>query len=140
MPSTIDNYAIDYDKNNEIELKSISDSFASAANYLSKIGWKKNEPCFYRVKLLKEINKKYFNSSARKIKNRMKINKWKQKGVINIDNSELKGNYKAALILPDGKKNTPMFLVFSNYEKILKWNRSLRFGISVCELSNMIKR
>src|SRR5210317_2140398 len=41
MPSTIENYAIDYDKNNIIELKSTKDSFASAANYINKIGWKK---------------------------------------------------------------------------------------------------
>ena len=44
-----------------------------------------------------------------------------------------------ALILPDGKPETPTFLVFDNYEKILKWNRSLRFGISVCTLAEMIK-
>ena len=53
MPSTIDNYAIDYDKNNIIELKSTIDSFASAANYINKIGWKKNQPCFIKVKLKK---------------------------------------------------------------------------------------
>ena len=41
MPSTIKTYAIDYDNNKIIELKSISDSFASAANYLNLIGWKK---------------------------------------------------------------------------------------------------
>ena len=48
-------------------------------------------------------------------------------------------NLKAALILPDGKPGSPIFLIFENYEKILKWNRSLRFGISVCTLANMIK-
>jgi len=37
MPSTIEQYAIDYDKNNIIELKSTKDSFASAANYIHKI-------------------------------------------------------------------------------------------------------
>ena len=55
------------------------------------------------------------------------------------DGTELKGDYVGALILPDNQPETPMYLVFSNYEKILKWNRSLRFGISVCTLSQMIK-
>ena len=45
MPSTIQTYAIDYNKNSDIELKKIEDSFASAANYIKKIGWKRNEPC-----------------------------------------------------------------------------------------------
>jgi len=140
MPSSISRYAIDYDGNNKIELKaSLADSLASAANYINKIGWEKGQPCFYRVKLTKKVQKKYINLSARKISHKLKISKWKRKGVVNIDGSELKTNLKAALILPDGKLETPTFLVFDNYERILKWNRSLRFGISVCTLAGMIK-
>ena len=140
MPSTIKSYAIDYDDNNKIELKSsLKDSLASAANYINRIGWKKGEPCFYRVKLTDKIKKKYINSSARKIENRLTISKWKKKGIVSYDGSQLETNLKAALILPDGHLDSPTFLVFENYEKILKWNRSLRFGISVCTLANMIK-
>jgi membrane-bound lytic murein transglycosylase B len=140
MPSTIKRYAIDYDNNSKIELKSsLDDSLASAANYIRKMGWKKGQPCFFRVKLKKKIEDKYFNSSARDIKNRLKISKWKRKGVINYDNSDLKTNFKAALIRPDNKPDTPVYLVFENYERILKWNRSLRFGISVCTLAEKIK-
>ena len=140
MPSTIKNYAIDYDGNNKIELKkSLNDSAASAANYLNKIGWKKDEPCFYRVKLKKKVNSKYINSSARNIENRLKISKWKKKGIVSFDDTEINAKSKAALILPDGKEGSPAYLVFQNYEKILKWNRSLRFAISVCTLANKIK-
>ena len=140
MPSTIKSYAIDYDGDNKIELKnSLNDSLASAANYIKKIGWVKGEPCFYRVILNKKIKKKYINLSARNISHRLKISDWKKKGVIKYDGTEFDSNLKAALILPDGKPETPTYLVFRNYEKILKWNRSLRFGISVCTLANMIK-
>jgi len=140
MPSTINKYAIDYDGDNKIELKlSLEDSLASAANYINKIGWKKGQPCFYKVKLTKKINKKYINSSARQINYRFKISKWKKKGVVNYNGTDLNSDLKAALILPDGKPGSPTFLIFENYEKILKWNRSLRFGISVCTLANMIK-
>ena len=139
MPSTIERYALDYDKNNKIELKtSLHDALASAANYIYSIGWKKGQPCYLRVKLNKDINKKYINTSAKKISYKLKNSKWKKLGVSNFDGSELQIKYKAALIQPDGKINTPTFLVFDNYEKILKWNRSLRFGISVCKLANMI--
>ena len=140
MPSTINKYAIDYDGDNKIELKlSLEDSLASAANYINKIGWKKGQPCFYKVKLTNKINKKYINSSARQINYRFKISKWKKKGVVNYNGTDLNSDLKAALILPDGKPGSPTFLIFENYEKILKWNRSLRFGISVCTLANMIK-
>ena len=140
MPSTINKYAIDYDGDNKIELKlSLEDSLASAANYINKIGWKKGQPCFYKVKLTNKINKKYINSSARQINYRLKVSKWKKKGVVNYNGTDLNSDLKAALILPDGKPGSPAFLIFENYEKILKWNRSLRFGISVCTLANMIK-
>ena len=74
MPSTIKSYAIDYNNNSDIELKDIEDSFASAANYIKKIGWKKNQPCFYKVELKNEIPSKYLNSSARKLTNKKKLN------------------------------------------------------------------
>ena len=140
MPASIKRYAIDYDNNNKIELKtSLEDSLASAANYISKMGWQKDEPCFFRVKLNKNIENKYLNFSARNIKNKLKVSAWKKKGVVNFDSSELKTNFKAALVRPDNKPNTPVYLVFENYERILKWNRSLRFGISVCTLAEKIK-
>ena len=140
MPSTIKSYAIDFDENNKIELKeSVEDSFASAANYINKIGWIMGEPCFYRIRMNKKINKKYINLSARKLTRKMSISKWKKKGLVNFDGSEIDGDLKAALIQPDGKPDSPAYLVFNNYEKILKWNRSLRFGVSVCTLANMIK-
>jgi len=140
MPSTIERYAIDYDGNNKIELKtSIKDSFASAANYINSIGWVKGEPCFYKIKSLTNINKKYINVSARKISNKLNLSKWKDKGLSTYNDENFDLDLKAALIQPDGKPNTPSFLVFRNYEKILNWNRSLRFGISVCTLANKIK-
>ena len=51
MPSTMKNYAFDYNKDNYIDLKNSEDAYASAANYLTKIGWKKNQPCFYKIEL-----------------------------------------------------------------------------------------
>ncbi len=144
MPSTIQEYAIDYDKNAVIELKSIKDSFASAANYINRLGWKKNEPCFYKVNLKNDIPKKYLNTSAKKIKNKKKMNFFK-KYIKNKEIQELDDNLLGAIITPDkdiipGSKNlSPAYLVFNNYELILKWNRSLRFALAVCTLKNEIK-
>ena len=41
MPSTIKNHAIDYNNDNYIDLKNPVDAYASAANYLKNMGWKK---------------------------------------------------------------------------------------------------
>ena len=74
MPRTIKNYAIDYNNNKSIELKKTEDSFASAANYLKTIGWKRNQPCYFKIELKENIPMKYLNSSARNIKNKKNFN------------------------------------------------------------------
>ena len=140
MPSTIENYAIDYDKNNIIELKSTKDSFASAANYINKIGWKKNQPCFIKVKLKENIPSNILNTSAKKIHNKIKF-KLLKKYIINEDSfNSINENLIASIItpdkdiIPDAQNLDPAYIVFDNYEKILQWNRSLRFSLAVCTL------
>ena len=39
-------------------------------------------------------------------------------------------------IIPDAETLEPAYIVFENYEKILQWNRSLRFGLAVCTLKD----
>ena len=39
-------------------------------------------------------------------------------------------------IVENSNKLSPAYLVFENYEKILKWNRSLRFALAVCTLKD----
>jgi membrane-bound lytic murein transglycosylase B len=141
MPTTIEKYAIDYDLNNVIELKNLEDSFASAANYVNKIGWKKNEPCFVEIELVNNIPTKLLNTSAKKIKQKKKM-KYFKKYIIDFENKNINKNMKGAIItpdkdiIPDAKNLKPAYLVFDNYELILKWNRSLRFALAVCTLKN----
>jgi membrane-bound lytic murein transglycosylase B len=144
MPRTILNYAIDYNKNQTIELKKIDDSFASAANYLKTIGWKKDQPCYFKIDLKDNIPKKYLNSSARNIKNKKKINYFKRY-IHNYENLNVRDDLVAAIIIPDkdiipgAETLSPAYVVFENYEKILNWNRSLRFALAVCSLKNGFK-
>jgi len=139
MPTTIKKYAIDYDKNNIIELKNIPDSFASAANYINKIGWNKNEPCFIEVNLKDNIPKKFLNTSAKKLNNKKKY-KYFKKFIKQTKINNINDNLMSAIITPDkdiisdSENLKPAYVVFSNYEKILQWNRSLRFALAVCTL------
>ena len=144
MPRTIRNYAIDYNKNKTIELKKTEDSFASAANYLKTIGWKKNQPCYFKIELKNNVPKKYLNSSARNIKNKKKFNYFKRY-INNADSLNIENNLNAAIIIPDkdiipgAETLSPAYIVFDNYEKILNWNRSLRFALAVCTLKEGFK-
>jgi len=142
MPSTMKNYAIDYDKNNYIDLKNNNDAYASAANYLSQIGWKDDQPCFYQIDLSNEIPEKYLNVSAKNLHNKKKL-KYFRKYIHNNQNLDKKfDNLKSSIItpdkdiIPDAENLNPAYIVFDNYEIILKWNRSLRFSLAVCTLRN----
>ena len=145
MPSTIKNHAVDHNKDNYIDLKNPEDSYASAANYLRNIGWKKNSPCFSRVNLKNNIPKKYLNVSAKKLLNKKKLSFF----LNYIDNkkefSDIDKNLKVALItpdkdiIPDAENLNPAFIVYDNYEIILQWNRSLRFALAVCTLKDKFK-
>ena len=145
MPSTIKNYALDYNKDDYIDLKNSEDAYASAANYLNKIGWKKNDQCFKKIELKESIPKKFLNISARKIHSKKKLKVYK-KYIKNYSDLNLKNeNRKIAIVTPDkdiipnAETLSPAYIVFDNYEIILKWNRSLRFALAVCTLKEKFK-
>ena len=145
MPSTIKNHALDFNKDNYIDLKNPSDAYASAANYLNNIGWKKNSHCFYKIELNQNIEKKYLNVSAKKINNKRKL-KYFKRYIVNYKNLDfIDENIKVGIITPDkdiipnSETLKPAYIIFDNYEKILKWNRSLRFALAVCTLKDKIK-
>ena len=144
MPSTILNNAIDFNDDDIIDLKSNDDSFASAANYLSKMGWDSNKYCFKEVELDEKIPVKYLNYSARKINHKKKLSFYK-KYIKNYSDNLGNGNEFVAIITPDKEivENSnlfsPAYLIYDNYEIILKWNRSLRFALAVCTLKDRFK-
>jgi len=140
MPSTMKNYAIDYDKNSYIDLKNNNDAYASAANYLNKIGWKESEPCFYKIELSNEIPKKYLNVSAKKLHNKKNL-EYFRKYILNDDVLDKQFDSLTSSIItpdkdiiPDAENLSPAYIVFDNYEIILQWNRSLRFSLAACTL------
>ena len=144
MPSTIKNHAIDFDNNNYINLKDSNDAYASAGNYLKNMGWKRNSHCFYRINLNENISKKYLNVSAKKLVNKRKL-KYFKKFIQDYEKINfLDENLNVAIItpdkdiIPDAETLNPAYIVFDNYEIILKWNRSLRFALAVCTLKDKI--
>ena len=137
MPTSIKNYAIDYNKDGKIDLyTSLEDSFASAANYLKKIGWDKN-PWGVKVRLSKNIDAKNFTYDARKLAKQLKVKEWVQMGVQLPENFNINPNTRARLVKPDGKISE-VYMVFNNYEKLLNWNRSLRFAITIGVFADLL--
>lgn len=131
MPSTLVKYGVDADFDGKINIwNSLPDAFSSAANYLAKTGWRKDEPAMMEVKLPAG-----FDYSLAQLNNRKSAEKWSQFGVRDMHDQLLPALDNAAIILPQGWQG-PAFMVFSNFDVIMDWNRSVNYALSVAHLAN----
>ncbi len=141
MPSTIQNYALNFDENSDIDLiNSFHDSLASAANYLKTIGWNEKDIWGFEIQTDKEFDKNLTSPDSRNFKNKITIAQLKLLGFKNKNGSEILISDKKEgwLTRPDGEDG-PIYIVFDNFLRLLEWNRSLRFAITVGTLSDKIK-
>lgn len=77
MPTTFMLYAVDGDNDDKIDvLNSLPDAFASAANYLSQVGWRTGDPIMMEVKLPKNFPWQYAQYTLKK-----STEEWAQLGV-----------------------------------------------------------
>ena len=141
MPSTIQKHGINFDEVPDIDLiNSFQDSLASAANYLKTIGWNEKDKWGFEVSIDKNFDKNLINSDSRNLKNKISISQLKLLGFKNRNGSEIlyADKKEGWLIRPDGEDG-PIYIVFDNFLRLLEWNRSLRFAITVGTLSDKIK-
>ena len=133
MPSTMLKHGVDADGDGRINIwTSLPDSFASAANYLIKAGWQKGEIAMLEVKL-----PEHFNYNLAQLQNRNSAANWQRLGVITMDNQPLPVQDNAAILLPQGWQG-PAFMVFTNFDVIMDWNRSVNYALSVVHLANQL--
>lgn len=135
MPSTFNAYAVDADGDKQIDIwHSFEDAAASAANYLSSIGWQKNQTWGLPVSLPWNFN---FADTGRN--NNKSVGEWKKIGVKTLNRRKLpyNDNLKAAVIIPEGSKGNA-YLVFENFKVIMKWNRSENYALAIGTLADYI--
>ena len=132
MPSSFIKYSVDYNGDGKRDIwNSREDIFASIANYLSSFEWDDSATWGRKVELPAKFNEKLADMEIEKT-----LDEWNKIGLRKIDGKELPGrDLMASLIILDENK---AFLVYSNYKRILKWNRSLYFATAVGILSDSI--
>ena len=132
MPSSFINYANDWDKDGSKNIwTSKPDVFASAANYLNKVGWSD------KITWGRKVYIGQFNKELKENKYYL-LNKWSSSGILNENKKKLPNvKIKARLIIPNDYGNYG-YLVYNNFESLLNWNRSNYFAIAVGKLSDSI--
>jgi len=134
MPSNVLAYGVDADKDGDIDLWSSQDDiYASAANFLKYLGWKKGEKWGREVTIPKN-----FDYRLTGLQNKKKVTEWGSLGVQKANGSALpNSSMEGSLIVPMGHQG-PAFLVYQNFRVILGWNRSQLYALSVGYLADRI--
>lgn len=142
IPTTFQSYAKDENGDGKIDVfKDLEDAFGSAGNYLSSMGWNKDERWGREVKLTEKIESNLINN--RKLKH--SVNQWSKWGVKKANGQDLPvSNVKGSLIKvqdtnSENKLYTRYFLVYKNFDIIMNWNRSYLYALSIGELSDKLK-
>ncbi len=136
MPTSFLTYAVDYDGDGKKDIwSSQADVFASIANFLASEGWNEALTWGRQVKVKGDADRLDTGLAVRK-----PLSQWQQAGVRRYNLTDLPTNdITASLIMPDGSDGR-IYLVYQNFHTLMKWNRSLYFGVSVGYLSDRIKR
>lgn len=129
-PSSYINYAAKFNPHNRKKYSDVwdnpKDALASAANYLHKKGWDSKNPRWgIAVKLSAA---KYWQELIDK-NIKLPISAWIKLGVKGIP-KDVKANTIAKIISPDNI-NKNVFLVFKNYNTLLKWNPRPQEAIAI---------
>ena len=139
MPTSFLAYAADGNGDGKKDIwHTESDVFASTANYLKRHNWVTNQNWGQRVVLSKILPP--VKLSERGLSGRKPIKEWQEMGVIPSSKNEPLPNdvtQKARLYIPNGPSGKA-FLVYSNFDTVLDWNRSSFFAYSVLALADKI--
>lgn len=136
MPSSFLAFAVDYNGDGHKDIwKTRGDVFASTANYLMQSGWKSGQRWGRRVLLPQSFPHHYVKN-----KNKMSVNDWARLGVKDITGENLPSDQTLGqIVAPDGVTGEA-YLVYDNYQVIMKWNRSTYFATSVGLLADALSR
>jgi membrane-bound lytic murein transglycosylase B len=132
MPSTFSSYGTDGDGDGKVDIwNSLPDVFASAANFLSRSGWRGDERWGREVILPEGFDFGLAGTDVRKT-----VTDWNRMGLRRADGSPLgNADMLASVVIPAGA-NGPAFLTYNNFRTIMVWNRSTFYAISVGHLAD----
>ena len=141
MPSSFLNYAVDWNGDGRRDIWATKpDVFASAANYLKKAGWRDDITWGRKVRIPGDLVVKGMGATKlSESKTWMTLPEWQSAGVRDAGGGALPERpLKARLVMPDGVGG-PAYLVYSNYESILRWNRSNYYALAIGHLSDSLR-
>lgn len=161
IPTTLAQYGMDGNYDGHVDIiNSIGDAMYSAANYLHKLGWNKNEKIVRRVILPGDFDRSLLNGDVKK-----SLSEWTDLGVTNPDGTPIPNANMVAGLVADTKEIARQdlfhqtttesqtesdieiapkpvitaYLTYPNFYRIKKWNNSSWYAIAIAELADKLK-
>ena len=151
IPTSFYELAADGDGDGKIDLyNSMPDALASTANHLLKrrAKWTHSMPAVVEVKVPAALTGAIPDSPEAETtlaNDRRPVSAWAQAGVTNVDgaplvraNEGLEGSTSAYLFAPTGARG-PIFLATPNFDAILHYNQSKKYGLAVSLLVEQLR-
>jgi membrane-bound lytic murein transglycosylase B len=146
MPSSYLQYAVDYDGDGRRDIwRSSADALASIANYLKGFRWNGDETWGREVRMTAALRKRIAAAvpartegcfSMRDMSERVPLSDWRRLGVRLKDGKPLPpGDLLAGLVETEERA----FLVYTNYDAILRYNCAHHYALSVALLADRLQ-
>jgi peptidoglycan lytic transglycosylase B len=146
MPSSYLQYAVDYDGDGRRDIwRSSSDALASIANYLKGFGWNSDETWGREVRITSALRKRIAAAvpartegcfAMRDMTERVPLSEWRRLGVkLRNGNPLPPADLLAGLVETEDRA----FLVYTNYDAILRYNCAHHYALSVALLSDRLQ-
>ncbi|CUH78601.1 lytic murein transglycosylase [Tropicibacter naphthalenivorans] len=126
IPNAYQANAVDFDKNGKRDIWSNNpiDAFATTARFLSRAGWRRGGLWGLEVRVPDGYSGPVGRSAKRSVAD------WRAAGVRPAAGGSLPDHGAAGLLAPMGL-GKPTFLVFRNFDMILRYNPSENYGLGV---------
>ena len=133
MPWSYDRRAVDYDQDGFRDIwSSQPDVFASIANYLASQGWRDDQTWGREVILPPGFDPTLKNAKK-------DLSAWNQLGIRRLNGTALPTRQIQAKLIRPSNAHGRSFLVYDNFDVLLKWNRSYHFAIAIGTLADRFR-
>ncbi len=135
MPWNFNRYAVDYNGDGRRDIwHTRSDVFASIAHFLQSLGWDAEKTWGRPVQVPPD-----FDLELAKGKVNKPLAEWQQLGIRRLNGDDLPKLDISAKLLRPARASGHTYLIYSNFDVFLKWNRSHYFAIAAGTLGDQLR-
>lgn len=138
LPSSIRNYAVDFNGDGRIDFDSDPiDAIGSIANFLAAHGWQEGEPIAQRIRIPADIDPRPLIEAG--IEPSLEYFSLISSGISAYDGSQLHPSLATVFDLPTPGETAQYWVGYRNFYVITRYNRSSFYAMSVFELAQTIR-